>query len=144
MTKILRSFLSAIDWFLDSYFPSDLEVRGAVAWGRVWRLLDSWSNPLFITCKSHRIMFSRLIYIIECVKISFVFMTEQYSIVCIDHICLSIYLLMDTWPSIPSPFTLLAQQETGGQTVPCPDRKGAREAEWLSRALVCKAGEQDN
>lgn len=54
---------------------------------------------------SFHIMFSRLIHIVACVRISFLFKAEYCSIEYINHICLPIHLLMDAWVS--STFWLL-------------------------------------
>ena len=37
---------------------------------------------------------SRLIHVVVCIRVSFIFKAEWYSIACLDHICLSIHPLM--------------------------------------------------
>lgn len=46
---------------------------------------------------SNNTRFSRVIHLVTCMGASFVFITEYYSIVWMDHICLSFQPLMGTW-----------------------------------------------
>lgn len=42
-------------------------------------------------------MFPRFIRVVACARFSFLFMAEPYSIVRVDHICLSIHPSVGTW-----------------------------------------------